>query len=97
MSPLPQDLLIFIDRVNTYIINPIILFLMALALLLFVWGGARFLLNADNPQERERGKKHLLWGIVGLFVMLSVYFILQVALNTFGIRKGVDYPSEIPL
>lgn len=97
MIALPPELITLINNINTYLINPIIVLLMSVALLLFIWGGARFVLNADNPQERERGRKHLMWGLVGLFVMTSVYFILRVALATFGVTKGQDFPSEIPL
>ncbi|GIW69107.1 MAG: hypothetical protein KatS3mg100_601 [Candidatus Parcubacteria bacterium] len=97
MTPLPAELVGLLDRLSLYVINPILYLLMVIATALFLWGAARFILNADNPQERERGRKHLVWGLVGLFVMTSVYFILRVALATFGVQKEKDFPKEIPL
>lgn len=50
----------------------------ALALLFFFWGTAQFILNdAANDKTREDGKKKMLWGIIALFIMFSVYGILR--------------------
>lgn len=96
MAPLPAGLVNLIDAVNRVIINPIIGVLSVLALLLFVWGGVQFIRSADSPPDRLIGQQHMIWGIVGLLVMVSVYLILNVGLNTFNVGPG-DYPSEIPL
>ena len=50
----------------------------ALALAYFFWGGAQFILNdAANEKTREDGKKKMMWGIIALFVMFSIYGILR--------------------
>ncbi len=59
--------------------------LMAIALLVFLWGGYQFIANADNDQARAVGKRHMLYGFIGFLIMVSAYGILSVALNTFGI------------
>jgi hypothetical protein len=65
------------------ILNPIIAFLFALALVLFIYGIVEFLWSGDNNEEkRTEGKKHLLWGVVGMFIMFSVYGILHLICNT---------------
>lgn len=73
-----------LTAIGTEIINPIIAVLFGLAFLLFVWGGIVFILNASSEEARETGKRHLLWGIVGMFIMLSVYSILYLIVNTLG-------------
>lgn len=74
-----------ISRINDVIINPLIALLFALALLFFLWGVVEFIWQFDNEQTRERGKKHMIWGIFGMFIMVSVFGIIEVLLNTFGI------------
>ena len=80
-----ETLFRFIDNVVYLIINPLIGLLFALALAFFVWGGAQLILNADSEEGRKKGKDALLWGLIGMFIMASVFGILQVVLNTFGV------------
>lgn len=74
----------FVANINQWIINPIILLLFVLALLLFFWGLAEFILKAGSEDGRTKGKQHMLWGIIGIFVMSGVYGILGILAGTFG-------------
>jgi len=65
------------------IINQAVILVVALALLFFFWGVARFILNADNEEKRREGKSIMVWGIVALFVMLFVWQIVNILANTF--------------
>ncbi len=67
--------------VSTNVLQPIVLLLFALATILFLWGVVEFLINRDNEEERDKGKRHMLWGIVGLVIMFSVNGILWVLIN----------------
>jgi len=71
-------------KANNAIFNPIIAFLFVLATLEFLYGVARFYIAGDD-KGRETGKQHILWGLVGMFVMVSVFGIMHVIMNTFGI------------
>ena len=62
---------VFIDLISTAI--PIV---GGLALLVFFWGLAKFILNAGNESGREEGKEVMKWGIVALFVMVSIWGII---------------------
>ena len=77
----------FMNSVDKVIINPIILFLFACALVYFIYGVVVFLLNKDNEEHRTAGKSHMLWGIVGLFIMIAVFGIERIILNTVGNNK----------
>ena len=75
----------FVSNVNQYIINPFIGLLFTLALVMFLYGGAQFILRASEDEGRETGKQHMIWGVIGMFIMISVFGILGVVTNTFGI------------
>ena len=79
----------FIANVDRFIINPLIIFLFALALVFFLYGVLEFILSAGNDEKRSTGKSHMIWGIVGLTIMIGVWSILGFVLNTFDI-KGID-------
>ena len=71
--------------INIYVIRPLLVLLFAIAILLFFWGLAQFILNAGSEDGRSIGKKHMLWSIVGLLIMFGVYGIVVMLTNTFGI------------
>lgn len=75
----------FVAQLNQVILFPLITLMTVIALLYFLWGGFQYVLGANNDTARATGKKHLIWGIIGLLVMLSAYAILSIAANTFGI------------
>ena len=94
----------FLTNVNSEIINPIISFLFALAIIYFLYGVFQFIANQDNEESKTTGKAHMLWGIVGITIMLGVWTILNVLLNTLDIPKSqidpeggkVDLPDYNP-
>jgi cobalamin biosynthesis protein CobD/CbiB len=72
----------FMGRVITFVINPIIGLFFALALYFFVIGVATYILKSDDPKERAKGTQHLLWGVIGMFIMVSVTAILATLTNS---------------
>lgn len=82
----PNDALTrFISNATRLIIEPIIWLLFALALFYFVNGVATFMLKADDPKARATGREHMVWGVIGFFIMVSVKFILDVLVGTFNV------------
>jgi len=57
----------------------------SLALVVFVWGVAQFILNSGNATALADGKQKMFWGIVGLFVIFSIWGILALVGDSFGI------------
>lgn len=76
---------LFVQAINEAFLFPLIALLMALAFLVFLWGCFEYIKEAGNEQGRETGKQHLLYGVIGMLVMLSAYAILNLAAGTFGI------------
>ncbi|HBB43901.1 TPA: hypothetical protein DCZ46_02505 [Candidatus Campbellbacteria bacterium] len=73
-----------IDKIKTEIINPIIILLVAVAVGYFLYGLMEFIRNQDNEDAQESGKKHMLWGAIGIAIMFSVYGILNLVNNIAG-------------
>lgn len=59
------------------ILNPTIVLLFAVAVLYFVWGLVKYIQNSDEPGKRAEGAQHMLWGLIGLFIMVSAVAILK--------------------
>ena len=85
----------FLNNVNEFVINPIILLLFAVALLVFFWGIFQFIANASSEEGRKTGQQHIMWGIIGMFIMISVYGIIRIILGTFNSESPPYLEEEI--
>lgn len=71
-----------IGAMNTLIV-PVIF---AIAFLVFAWGVIRyFFLHGGNEDKRTEGKQFMLWGILGLALLFSVWGVVNLLLSTLGI------------
>ncbi|PIZ86728.1 hypothetical protein COX93_03415 [Candidatus Nomurabacteria bacterium CG_4_10_14_0_2_um_filter_30_12] len=78
-----------VEKINKLIINPIIVFLFALAVVYFLYGIFQFIANQDNEEAKTKGKNHIIWGTIGIVIMIGVFTILGIIMRTFNI-EGID-------
>ncbi len=72
-------------RVSFYVLNPLIIVGFVVALLYFIWGVLSFLRNRDvNATASNEGKQHMLWGLIGLTIMVSAFAIMRLIANIIG-------------
>jgi hypothetical protein len=63
---------------------------------MFVWGVVKFfIINSDEEAKREQGKQYMIWGIIALAVMLSVWGLVGILETTFGIKTSI-FPQVCP-
>ena len=67
----------YLNNIFVVIFNPLIMLLFFIALGYFAFGIIKMLANPGNEDARKQGKGHILWGIVGMTIMLSVYGIIS--------------------
>lgn len=84
-----QEAYKLISKINEYILNPIILIIFAVALLFFMFGVFEYLWKShSDPSAIQKGAKHIGWGLVGMFVMVSVFGFIQIIMNTIPVDQG---------
>ncbi|MEK7586158.1 MAG: hypothetical protein AAB477_02945 [Patescibacteria group bacterium] len=76
-----------VESIDRVIINPIIFFLFAAAMAYFLYGVVQYLLSPGNEEVKKTSKSHMLWGVVGLFIMVAVFGIEKLILSTLGDNK----------
>jgi len=77
-----------VARFTDIIVNPTILIIFALGFFLFVFGLVEFMWSLSSGAENNEGKNHMIWGIAGMLVMVSVWGIIGLLENTFGIGRA---------
>lgn len=83
-----------LDAANQ-IINRVIPFIMALTILVFLWGVFRFAVSTD-PEKRKEATNYMTWGIVALFVMVSVWGIVNILVRSFNLDNNMPQPPQVP-
>jgi hypothetical protein len=85
-----MDVPTLLARISKYILNPVITLGFIVATIVFFYGIVQFIWGADEDKTRDDGKRSIVWGIVGLVVMFSVYGIIKFVLYTFGLQDTYD-------
>ena len=64
--------------------------LVAIALLVFFWGLMKYILNLSSGEAKvEEGKNIMKWGLIALFVMVSVWGIIAFFQRALGVELNV--------
>lgn len=68
--------------------------LFGLATIYFFWGVIKYIRSAGDPKEAEAGKSIMIYGIIGLAVMASVYGLVNFLTDTVGLDDNtIDLPD----
>lgn len=73
------------------LLNKVVALLIALAVVFFMIGVVKFIASADDEDKRISGKKMMLWGIIGLFVLVSFWGFVAILVNTFNLDDRVPF------
>lgn len=75
---------ILLGKIVTLIVNPVIVLGFVVATIFLFYGIIQLIWGADGS-DLDKKKSNVMYGVIGLFVMFSVYGILRLALATFQI------------
>ncbi len=89
------------ERISTFeglvnkfinIIQLVVPLIFAIALVAFLWGIFQYFFSGE--EKKEEAKSFLLYSLIGLFVMVSVWGLVRVLTGTFVLDTTIpDYPS----
>jgi hypothetical protein len=82
---------VLLGKIAVLLINPIIVLGFVVATVFLFYSIIQMIWGADGG-DLDKKRSAVIWGVVGLFVMFSVYGILRIVTNTFGI----PWPSFFP-
>jgi hypothetical protein len=67
--------------------------------LVFVWGVFQFVAGAQEEAKREKGRQFIIWGLIAMSVIVSIYSLINVISGSFGIQSAgpkVEVDSATP-
>lgn len=71
---------VFLQNVATEFFSPLYELAVGVTIVYFLYGVTRYIidLSTSNSEKQEAGRNHLLYGMIGLFIVLSVGGILKI-------------------
>ena len=78
-----KDLNYLITLIADYL-NKILLLLMGFAVLMFVWNVIKYFIRSGES-DRKEGAQYVMWSVVGFFVILTFWGIVNILIGTFDI------------
>lgn len=77
------------------ILNVIIPFIIGLAVFVILWGIFIYITKAGEEEKRAEAKLYIVWGIIAVFSMLSIWGFVNILVNSFGIQINppISYPQ----
>lgn len=73
----------------TDVANALIPFFLAIAVVVFIYGVIKFIL-ATGADDKAAARGYIIWGIIGIAVIVSLFGIIQLLQNLVGVDAGAD-------
>jgi hypothetical protein len=84
------------ESILTFINSYLVPLIFALALLFFLWGVLKAFVIKGDEDSRSEGKQYMVWAIVGLVVMVSLWGIVNLLSGALGLDEETitDIPAS---
>jgi urea transporter len=79
-----MEIKVLLGKIAAFIINPIIFLGFIIATIVLFYGIVQMIASSDSSDLPEK-RRAVIYGVIGMFVMFSVYGILNLVLTSFGI------------
>ncbi len=93
MAALAQTAETVLTRTDT-ILQQVIPILLLVGTIVFLWGVITYLTAGPDEEKQKYGRYLIVYGLVGLFIMVAIWGIVRVLSNTFGVG-GQDIPRRV--
>lgn len=76
------------------LVNNAVVFLIALAVVYFIYNVVKYAMSADE-EEKKKSKDQMIWGIIALAVIVSIWGLVGLLQNIFGVGTESLDPNDI--
>ena len=73
------------NYVTCFIGQSVVPLLFSLAIVMFIWGVIQYVINDSDEGKKEKGRNFMIWGIIALTVMVSIWGLVSIIGSTFNV------------
>jgi hypothetical protein len=74
------------------LVSKLIVIMMGVGVLVFFWGLVKFLFQGGDEKAVSQGKNTMLWGIISLFLMTTIWGVIQFI--QIALLPDISLPAE---
>lgn len=78
------------------LINQLLPLVISLTVLVFIWGLFKLVVAGDSEDSRAEARGYITWGIVALFVMVSVWGLVNILIRSFALSNSMPAMPAVP-
>ncbi len=84
----------FLGRLSG-VLDSIVPFIIGLTVFIIIWGIFNYVTHAAEEEKRAEARSLIIYGILGVFSMLSIWGFVNILLNTFTLERQIR-PGDLP-
>jgi hypothetical protein len=73
-------------------LNQALVLLMGVAIVIFVWNIIKYFIRTD--EDHKEAAPYVMWSVIGFFVILSFWGLVNILQGTFGLGNSYNRPSS---
>jgi len=70
------------------LLDSLIPIIITLAVIYLFYGVAKYVMAAGDEEKQKQGRSIMIYGVIGLFVIVSIWGLVGVVQSTFGVSGG---------
>lgn len=67
----------------------VVYFLVVIAVVFIVWNVVKYIIQPADAEGKAKASLNILWGIVGLFIIVSLWGLVNILVGTFKTDSGI--------
>ena len=77
----------FVSKIISCFLNPIVSLVVSFSVVIFLFGVFKFISSESGGEGKNDGKSFMFWGIIGIFVMVSLWGLVNIFKSTFSLNN----------
>jgi len=73
------------------ILKSLVPVLIGIALVVFIWNMIGFIANAGDEGKAKEYKQGMIWGIIALFVIVSIWGLVYFIISSLGLAQSYNF------
>jgi hypothetical protein len=83
-----------IGALFTSILQSVVMILIGAAIVVFLWSIFKYLTEGKNEAKREEAKQYMIYGVIAIFIMVSVWGLVELLSQTVNIQPFLGLPGK---
>lgn len=83
-----------LNRIST-ILNAIVPFLVGLGVFVIIYGIFGYIRHSAEEEKRIEARMFIVWGVVGVFMMLAIWGFVNILVNTFSLKRDAPVIKSV--